>query len=124
VASFIEAEAPVHFVMAPVSRGPIVRAVEAKGIINPEQTFLINPVVAGSSLQFSPSGIGAPPALPAGQSRVWVLRDGKPTAVPLKLGLGDHHFSEVIEGGLKPDESVIIAEKSRESAIRVLEEHF
>jgi HlyD family secretion protein len=48
VASFIEAEAPVHFVMAPVSRGPIVRAVEAKGIINPEQTFLINPVVSGT----------------------------------------------------------------------------
>jgi hypothetical protein len=29
-------------------RGPIVRAVEAKGIINPEQTFFSNPAVSGT----------------------------------------------------------------------------
>jgi HlyD family secretion protein len=79
--------------------------------------------VPDQALQFLPRGVAGPPALPAGPSRVWVLRDGKPTAVPLTLGLDDHHFSEVIEGDLKPGESLIIAEKQPHSIISVLEEH-
>jgi hypothetical protein len=59
----------------------------------------------------------------AGQSWVWVLRDGKPRAVPLKLGLDDHHFSEVIEGDLKAGDSVIISERKPRNVISVIEQH-
>ena len=63
------------------------------------------------------------PGSPPDKSLVWVLRDGKPKAIPLKLGLDDHHFSEVIEGDLKPGDSVIIAEEKPRSEISVLEQH-
>jgi H+-transporting ATPase len=79
--------------------------------------------VPDQALQFLPSGVAAPPVLPAGQSRVWVLRDGKPTAVPLKLGLDDHHFSEVIEGDLKPGDKVVVGEDKPLSVINILKQH-
>jgi hypothetical protein len=59
------------------------------------------------TLQFSPSGGVTTPVPPAGESRVWVLRDGKPRAVPLKLGLDDHHFSEVIEDRAQATTSIV-----------------
>ena len=77
--------------------------------------------VPDQALQFSPEGITIPPGFPGGESRVWILRDGKPRAVPLKLGLDDHHFSEVIEGDLKAGDSVIITEKKPRSVISGLE---
>ena len=79
--------------------------------------------VPDQALQFLPSGVADPPVLPAGQSRVWVLRDGKPTAVPLKLGLDDHHFSEVIEGDLKPGDKVVVGEDKPLSVINILKQH-
>ena len=68
---------------------------------------------------------------PAGQSGVWVLRDGHPTYVPLKLGLDDDTYAEVRQGDLKPGDQVIIGEQSSEgncqeliraAALRSLEE--
>ncbi len=90
-------------------------------IITAKRTDVLR--VPDESLQFSPSGVAISPGFAAGQSLVWVLRDGKPKAIPLKLGLDDHHFSEVIEGDLKPGDSVIIAEEKPRSEISVLEQH-
>ena len=90
-------------------------------IITAKQTDVLR--VPDQALQFSPTGVVTPPGLPVGQSWVWVLRDGKPRAIPLKLGLDDHHFSEVIEGDLKAGDSVIIGEGKPRSVISVVEQH-
>ena len=63
------------------------------------------------ALGFSPSAVAPPPALRAGQGRVWVLRDGKPMAVVVKLGLDDGQYSEILEGELKIGDRVIVGGK-------------
>jgi HlyD family secretion protein len=46
-----------------------------------------------------------------GQSKVWVLRDGNPVAVPVVTGLDDDSFTEIVSGDLKPGDQVITAEQ-------------
>jgi HlyD family secretion protein len=45
------------------------------------------------------------------QTRVWVLRDGTPTPVQVTGGLDDDEFTEIVQGDLKVDDKVIIAEQ-------------
>ena len=63
--------------------------------------------VPSQALRYSPSGQG--PARNA-QARVFVLRNGKPEAVPVTVGLDDDSFAEIASGALKPDDKVVIAE--------------
>ena len=83
--------------------------------------------IPSQALRFSPSGLAAVPRAsgtagptmsPAGQSGVWVLRDGHPTHMPLKLGLDDDTYAEVRQGDLKPGDQVIIGEQSAKAAAR------
>ena len=48
---------------------------------------------------------------PGGTSRVWLLRDGKPVAVPLAPGLDDDTNTEVLSGELRPGDRVIMGEQ-------------
>jgi len=64
--------------------------------------------VPSQALRFSPSG---PAPTGKGQARVWVLRDGKPTAIPVTAGLDDDTFVEIVSGDLNPDDKVIVAEQ-------------
>jgi multidrug efflux pump subunit AcrA (membrane-fusion protein) len=58
----------------------------------------------------------AAPATPASnQGRIWILRDGKPTGVPVVLGLDDDTFTEVVSGDVKPGDQVITSEQSATS---------
>ena len=45
------------------------------------------------------------------QPRVWVLRDGTPTPVQVTGGLDDDEYTEIVQGDLKVDDKVIIAEQ-------------
>lgn len=45
------------------------------------------------------------------QPRVWVLRNGTPTPVQVTGGLEDDEFTEIVQGDLKVDDRVIIAEQ-------------
>ena len=45
------------------------------------------------------------------QARVWVLRDGTPTPVQVTVGLDDDEFTEIVQGDLKVDDRVIVAEQ-------------
>jgi HlyD family secretion protein len=45
------------------------------------------------------------------QPRVWVLRDETPTPVQVTGGLEDDEFTEIVQGDLKVDDKVIIAEQ-------------
>ena len=47
---------------------------------------------------------------PAGWARVWVLRNGKPIAVTVRLGLDDGVYIEVVEGDLLPRDQLILGE--------------
>jgi len=81
-------------------RGNVVRV--------PSQTLRY---VAGGVAASAASGIV--PGRP--QGRVWVLRDGKPTAIPVDIGLDDETFVEIVSGNVKPGDQVILAEQRQAS---------
>jgi len=72
--------------------------------------------VPDQALRYSPTGH----AVPSGSSgaktplavwpQVWTLREGRPTAVPVQLGLQDGAFTEIVKGNLKPGDDLIISE--------------
>ena len=64
--------------------------------------------VPDQALRYTPSGA---PAAPAGTSRVWVLRGGKPVAVPIGRGLDDDTNTEILKGDLQPGDRVILGEQ-------------
>src|SRR6266550_1287316 len=49
-------------------------------------------------------------APPDGASQLWVLRDGKPTAVLVNFGLDDGAYTEVVGGDLHPGDDLILGE--------------
>jgi HlyD family secretion protein len=51
-----------------------------------------------------------------GRGVVWVLRDGKPVAVPVRTGATDGSFTEITGGALKPGDQVITGGGPRPSA--------
>ncbi|HTY67303.1 MAG TPA: efflux RND transporter periplasmic adaptor subunit [Alphaproteobacteria bacterium] len=63
--------------------------------------------VPNQALRYAPGGM-AP--VPAGEARVWVLRDGGPVAVPVATGVDDESFTEIVKGDLRPGEQVIVGE--------------
>jgi len=82
--------------------------------------------VPSQALRFVPGGIvaGLPAAVDAtrsgdAQAQVWVLREGRPVAVPVEIGLDDESFVEIMAGNLKPGDQVILAEQ-RQAAGRAL----
>ncbi len=68
------------------------------------------------ALRFSPrdqavqNGAGGPRMPPVGWSQLWILRDGKPTAIPVQLGLDDGASTEIVEGDTRPGDEIIIGE--------------
>ncbi len=52
------------------------------------------------------------------QSRVWVLRDGTPAPVQVTVGLDDDDFTEIVQGDLKPNDRVIVAEQRNSTKAR------
>jgi HlyD family secretion protein len=47
--------------------------------------------------------------------RVWTLRDGKPAAVPVKVGLDDGTSAEVVSGEVREGDRVIVAEPTADT---------
>lgn len=65
--------------------------------------------VPNAALRYEPGGhIGGGGPV---ESRIWVLREGRPMAVPVGLGLEDDSFTEVTGGALQPGDEVITAEQ-------------
>ncbi len=74
--------------------------------------------VPDQALRFQPSDMpqGAAGAAGAGrgaaaQARVWVLRDGRPVAVPVRIGLDDDTHAELLGGALAQGDEVIVGEQ-------------
>src|ERR1019366_774865 len=64
--------------------------------------------VPDQALRYTPAG--AAPGAP-GAARIWLLRDGKPIAVPVVAGLDDDSFTEIVSGDVKPGDQAITAEQ-------------
>ena len=67
------------------------------------------------ALRFEPQGLVPKNASAAAKeegSRVWVLRGGRPVAVPVTVGINDGTSAEITGGDLKPGEPVIVDETS------------
>src|SRR3974390_1634965 len=64
--------------------------------------------VPSQTLRYSPA---APRSNSDNQTQVWVLRDGKPMAVPVTIGLDDEIFTEIVKGDLHPGDQIIVSEQ-------------
>ena len=56
-----------------------------------------------------PNGSGSPRTPPDGSSQLWILRDGKPRAITVQLGLNDGANTEIVGGDLRPGDELIIS---------------
>jgi H+-transporting ATPase len=72
--------------------------------------------VPDQALRYSPSrpaalnGGVAPSMSPDISPQVWILSDGKPAAVSVWLGLDDGAYTEVVRGGLRSGDQLIVGE--------------
>ena len=57
-----------------------------------------------------PNGAGGAMTPPDGWSQLWILRDGKPTAITVQLGLDDGAYTEIVKGDVQPGDELIIGE--------------
>jgi HlyD family secretion protein len=71
--------------------------------------------VPNQALRYVPAGTAI---REAGQTRVWVLRDGKPVAVQVTTGLDDDNFTEIVKGELKQDDKIIVSEQRDAASAR------
>jgi HlyD family secretion protein len=82
---------------------------DARIIVEERRNVLLVPETA---LRFEPSvGRGSPPTTGEGTAtgrRVWVLRDGRPVAVPVTVGLEDGTNAEITGGALAEGDPVIV----------------
>jgi len=84
-------------------------------------------MVPEQALRFLPEGARASRGTGGGRAakaaggadrpgRLWVLRDGKPAAVPVRVGLDDGTSAEVVSGEVREGDRVIVAEPTAESS--------
>ena len=73
--------------------------------------------VPDQALRYTPGGLqSAPGATSQHQTgttvQVWVLRDGRPSAVTLAIGLDDDTYTEIIRGELKVGDQLVTSEQA------------
>ena len=73
--------------------------------------------VPDPALRYTPGGLAAAAGLrQAGPElslpQVWLLRDGRPTAVSVTVGLDDDTYAEIVRGALKAGDEVITSEQT------------
>jgi len=94
----------------------IVKAERDNVLLLPEQALRFRPEgiqadrPGGGPRRSERSASGAGAGDGTRRGRAWVLRDGKPTAVPLVVGLEDGTSAEVTKGELAEGDQVIVAE--------------
>jgi HlyD family secretion protein len=88
----------------------------------PDQALRFSPGGLASAKAAGGSGPAQPPASASSaaglQAQVWVLRQSKPVAVAIRIGLDDGTYSELISGDLHAGDEVIIGEEVAGSAAK------
>jgi HlyD family secretion protein len=64
-------------------------------------------LVPNGALRFTPPEVAGEGAESAGP-RVFVLRDGEPVAVPVRVGLSDGRHSELLDGAVEPGTALLV----------------
>jgi HlyD family secretion protein len=76
------------------------------------------------ALRYAPGGLAAAARAPAvegapgAEAKLWLLRDGKPIAAPVVLGLDDENYTEIVKGDLQPGDQIIVGEEHAGAASR------
>ncbi len=70
------------------------------------------------ALRYTPASLGGPSNVavsPEGSAaaKVWILRDGIPSAVVIVRGLDDDSFTEIVKGDLQAGDEIIVGEEVR-----------
>ncbi len=82
----------------------------------PEQALRYSPgggATASGQAPAAPQAVGTTGrAARGGQAHVWVLRAGRPTQVPVSVGLDDETFVEIQQGDLQVGDRVIVSEQT------------
>jgi HlyD family secretion protein len=88
---------------------------ERKDVLRlPDQAFRYVPRgLSGGSSQPSAANVSLPPGGSSKESSIWVLRDGHPHRIPVKLGLDDDSYTEIVSGELQVGDQVITSEQRR-----------
>jgi H+-transporting ATPase len=108
-----------------VTHDVVISASNPELLLEPGMTATIKIVVdrrddilraPDQALRYSPAGRAAPGGSSGtrtpqdGWPQVWILREGRPTAVPVQLGLHAGAYTEIVKGDLKPGDELIISE--------------
>jgi len=103
----------------------VITASNPELLLKPGMTATIKIVVArrddvlrapDQALRYSPAGRAAASGSSGGRTpldgwpQVWILREGRPAAVPVQLGLHAGAYTEIVKGDLKPGDDLIISE--------------
>ena len=67
--------------------------------------------VPSRALRYMPGGTRSSASEKNEQTKIWALRDGKPVAIPIVVGLDDDSYAEIVKGDLKPDDRIIVSEQ-------------
>lgn len=67
------------------------------------------------ALRYWPESVAKPTERSA-PPRVWTLRDGRPAAVPVVIGLTDDTYAQIKQGALSPGDPVVIGERATGSS--------
>lgn len=68
--------------------------------------------VPDQALRYAPAGQSAPRK----QDRIWVLRGGRPVAVPVTIGLDDDTYAEILQGDVRDGDEVVTSEQAGSGA--------
>jgi HlyD family secretion protein len=78
--------------------------------------------IPSAALRFRPPSPNGEPLMAQektrGKSQIWILDEGRLRGVPVKLGLNDEYFTEVLEGDLKEGQSVVVGSGTRDASRR------
>lgn len=79
--------------------------------------------VSNAALRFQPKDVDSAEAAKSITAKVFLLLDGKPALTPVVTGITDGNYTEILNGDLKPGDSIIISEtadkKESESKFRM-----
>jgi HlyD family secretion protein len=85
---------------------------ERKDVVRvPVQALRYVPAAAAGSAEGGAPRASSVGADDDGHARIWLLRNGRPVAAAVTVGLDDDNFAEIVEGEVKPGDRVVIGEQ-------------
>jgi HlyD family secretion protein len=68
-----------------------------------------------AALRFAPGPAASAAQKAEAGSQLWVLRNGALTQVPIKAGLDDGEYVEIVDGNLKEGDQIVVGERAKTS---------